>query len=226
LLVEDGQLRPGPVALFGSPSLWSQLQQVIGEGRDWWYGDHAYFGRFRYYRITRGTLQLDGTEHRSAPASRLRFEALGVKIRPWRTTGDHILVCPPDRIYAGLIGFDADRWLQAVLEDIKRHSRRPIRVRCRELGEGRGCPLSEDLEGAWCMVTYTSNAAVEALCAGIPVICTGPCAGRLLGSGSVSEVRFPRTPPGRVEWAAWLAANQWTMDEIAAGDCWRAIGKG
>jgi len=151
---------------------------------------------------------------------------LGVRIKPWRTDGDHVLVCPPDQIFAGLNHFDAAAWLENVLVEIRRHTTREIRVRDRSRGNRRQRPLTRDFKGAWCLVTYTSNAAVEAVCAGIPVICTGPCAGRMMGSGSLADVAAPPTPEGRETWAAWLAANQWTMEEMAAGDCWRAIGGG
>ena len=50
------KLRPGPVALFGSAKLWPLLKQAQAAGREWLYGDHGYFGRYRYYRITRNAL--------------------------------------------------------------------------------------------------------------------------------------------------------------------------
>lgn len=223
-IIDDGQLRPGPVALFGSPGLWNQLEQVRAEGRPWWYGDHGYFGRGDYYRVTAGRLQLDGQETRSAPPDHARLRALAVEIRPWRTGGSHVLICPPDQVFAGLNHFDVEAWTRNVLSELQRHTGRELRVRKRQLGTRKARPLSRDLADCWCLVTYTSNAAVESVCAGVPVICTGPCAGRLMGSGDLSQIETPRMGEDRETWAAWLAANQWNMDEMAAGDCWRAIG--
>ncbi|KKK87688.1 hypothetical protein LCGC14_2750750, partial [marine sediment metagenome] len=40
----------------------------------------------------------------------------------------------------------------------------------------RVCNLADDLAEAWCLVTYVSNAAVDAICAGVPAIVTGACA--------------------------------------------------
>ena len=36
---EGGPLRPGPVAMFGSPGLWPILRQAQAAGRGWVYGD-------------------------------------------------------------------------------------------------------------------------------------------------------------------------------------------
>ena len=210
--------RPGPVALFGSPQRWRLLAQARAEGRTWYYADHGYFGRGRYYRITRDAFQLGVGATlwaRSDPgAASARLEALGVEIAPWRETGGHVLLCPPDPAFARLFNFDAAAWTRHVSAALRAVSPRPIRRRDR-LAQRR--LLAEDLEGAWALVTYRSNAAVEALCAGVPVICTGPCAARALGGRSLAEIEDPPRPLWRRGWAEALAANQWTLEEIAAG---------
>lgn len=223
-IVDDGRLRPGPVALFGSPGLWDQFEQAQAEGRRYWYGDHGYFGRGEFYRVTAGRLQLDGQQATSAAPSLARFQSHGISIQPWRTHGSHVLICPPDQVFAGLNHFDDDAWLRHTLAELRRHTDRELRVRSRSLGTRKVRPLTRDLADCWCLVTYTSNAAVDSVCAGVPVICTGPCAGRLMGSGDLASIEDPVMGDDRETWAAWLAANQWTMDEMAAGDCWRAIG--
>ena len=45
LIILDGGLRPGPVALWGEHKWFRTLHKAIAEGRTWYYGDHAYFGR-------------------------------------------------------------------------------------------------------------------------------------------------------------------------------------
>ena len=191
-------LVPGGVAAFGSPRLWPRLQQAWAEGREWWYGDHGYFGRGTYYRVTRGALQLGAGQVRHAAADRDRFESLGVAVRPWRKSGGHVLVCPPDEVFAGLMSFSSEAWRANVLRSLGTLTSRELRVRDRSCGDQRSAaPLSDDLEGCWCLVTYCSNAAVEALAAGVPVICTAPCAARDLGSGSLMAVEDPPTPKGR-----------------------------
>lgn len=212
-------LKPGPVAMFGSPALWNILSEARAEGRDWYYGDHAYFRRFEYYRVTRNAYQHDG----SGCARGRRLEALGVTIGPWRKAGNHVLVCPPDAAFAALHGFDADGWLAGVLDTLGRQTDRPVHVRGR-LGAEHGKPLAADLAGAWALVTYTSNAAVEAVIAGVPVFCTGACAASAMGLSDLAAIETPAMPYGRAQWARNLAANQWTFEEMKRGDCWRAIG--
>ncbi len=214
-------LRPGPIALFGSPRRWELIAQARAEGRDWYYADHGYFGRFKYYRVTRNAYQHDGVSGltRGDPA---RLEALGVEIKPWRTSGDHVLICPPDQKFAALFGFNAAAWTGHVIAALRALTRRPLRLRGRDT---RG-PLADDLAGAWCLVTYVSNAAVEAICAGVPAIVTGACAARPMAATDLRAVAEPPTPHSREAWAALLANNQWTLDEIRAGQAWRALGPG
>ncbi len=215
------RLRPGPVALFGSPQIWNPiLLQAIHEGRDWYYGDHACFGRYRYYRVTRNALQHHGHgRHRKDSLRRL-----GINIEPWRKDGEHVVFCPPDQAFTQLFGFDADVWEKNILSELQRHTRRPIVVRRR--GQvGRMRPLAEDLQGAWALVTYSSNAAVEAVVRGVPVFCLHECAASAMGLSDLSMIESPAYPDWREQWAANLAANQWTLEEIAAGECWREIGR-
>ena len=72
-------------------------------------------------------------------------------------------------------------------------------------------------------MTCASNAAVEALLSGVPVFCTGPCAAYRMGKPDVTEIETPALPDDRERWARVLAANQWTLDEMADGTCWREL---
>jgi hypothetical protein len=220
---EDGRLIPGPVALFGSPLLWDQLMQAIAEGRDWYYGDHGYFRRGKCYRVTRNAYQHTGLQE--GRIDRSRFEECNVEIEPWQTGGVHILVCPPDQPFSMLHRFNSAAWLGHVLEELSYYTSRPINVRSRSAS--KSSRLEEDLRGAHALVTYTSNAAVEAVCAGVPVFCTGPCAGSAMGLRDLSQIEKPRRPhmKTRRRWAEVLAANQWTLDEMREGKCWEAIGR-
>ena len=217
--VVSQHLYPGPVALFGSVKLWSTvLMQAIAEGRDWYYGDHAYFRRYKYYRITKNRFQHSGVGE--PDYDRLRL--IDVKFKPWQDGGRHIVICPPDQIFASLMGFDAESWLRDICYELRRFTDRPFVIRKRsEIGAMK--PLGQDLFEAWALVTYMSNAAVEAIIEGVPVFCTGDCAGSSMGLRDLSRIESPVYPDWREKWAATLAANQWTMDEMSRGDCWRRI---
>lgn len=216
-VVNNGILRAGPVALFGSPVLWDAFTEARRRGRTFYYGDHAYFSRFRYYRITRNALQAEPAPVAGVDTSRL--DHLGVRIARWQRSGMHILVCPPDEVFSGLMGFSAADWLSGALKTVRANTDREIRVRDRH-AKGK---LIDDLTGAHALVTYHSNAAVEALCAGVPVFVTGFGGAKAMGLADLTRIEAPIYPDGRREWAAALANSQWTFDEMADGTAWRML---
>ena len=83
-----------------------------------------------------------------------------------------------------------------------------------------GNSLYEDFEKAWACVTFSSNAATEAVCEGIPVInldnssFSWPVSYHTLDilTNPVIECNFDRT-----QWLYDCAYTQWTLDEINKG---------
>lgn len=214
------ELFDGDVAMFGSPKLWHVLEQAIADGRNTYFGDHGYFGRGNYYRITKNGFQHNGR----GDASSERFDSFRLDIKPWRSRGGHILICPPDTVTGILYGFSPEGWLDAVISKIKSVSDRPIRVRQR-ICATTGVSLSEDFENCWSLVTWRSNAAVEALLEGIPVFPIGNCAASVMGLSDLSKIEKPARPRGRKQFFSNLAANQWTIGEIDNGDAWAVLNK-
>ena len=194
----------------------------------WFYADNGYFKAGKteesFFRVTRNGLQHDG---RGENPDLSRWCALGLNLWPWRRRGEYVIVCPPSRLFASLMGFSADKWLEVVVARIKSATKRPIRVRMKmswhEVKMARIPPLAEELPNAWALVTHSSNAAVEALVAGIPVFCTDPCAAAVMGKRDVLEIESPAYPADRERWAAVLANNQWTLPEMRDGTCWRML---
>lgn len=199
---------------FGSPHNWQTLTDARKAGHDWIYGDHGYFGRGEYFRITKNAFQHSGV------VGRMRYYPHD-KFGKWRTKGRYVLVCPPDDKIANLMGFDERDWLRDVLTRLRANTDRTIKVRERD--KEQEYPLEQDLAGAWALVTWGSNAAVEALLYGVPVFCTGDCAASVMGRADPIGIEYPYYPDNRYEWAATLAANQWTLDEIASGMAWEVL---
>lgn len=233
-IVTDGMLCDGPFAFFALPSLLGIMKQARSEGRDWYYGDHGYFRRDSYYRVTRNAFQHCGIEHRSSYASpataaivgRQRLEALGVKLEPWRAGGRFILLCPPSSRYTERQGFATDLWVDNIKRRLRQYTTRKIKVRPRDFCE-EGSTLREALEGCWAVVVHQSNVAVESLCMGYPVFTTGYCAGRAMAETDLSQIESPfMCPDGREQWAAVLASNQWTLEEMASGAAWKHLHRG
>ena len=220
---DSGELLPGDVAMFGSTKRWDILMEARAQGRDWFYGDHAYFGRLKHYRVTRNAFQASG----DGDADLNLVKKHGIEIKPWQTRGGHILVCPPDHgfeqlmLRAGVLA--AADWGSRTLDILRRYTDRKLVVR--DLAEAGRSSFTEALDGAWALVTFMSNAAVEAAMAGIPVFALGPCAARAIGRTELSRIESPIYPE-RHQFAANLLAQQWTLDEMADGTCWRALQAG
>ena len=83
-----------------------------------------------------------------------------------------------------------------------------------------GNSLYEDFKKAWACVTFSSNAATEAVCEGIPVInldnssFSWPVSYHTLDilTNPVIECNFDRT-----QWLYDCAYTQWTLEEINKG---------
>ena len=224
--------RPGPggAAFYGCVGLERLLAQARASSNDWWYGDNAFFDRSRgrYFRFAHNAFQSDHgsrlTDH--GVEARSRLAALGVALAPWHRGGRHVVVVEQSAHFLGLCGAGAD-WLDRTLGEIRRGTDRPLRVRAwRRDKDKAAATLAHDLAGAWALVTHTSAAANEALLAGVPVFVTGPCAATPLAGGPLSALEQPRYPDHREDWAAGLAASQWTLDELRAGMAWRALQDG
>lgn len=208
-------LEPGAVALFGSPQRWRLLAQARAEGRTWWYGDHAYFGRREYFRITRNAWQHDCRGR----GDLARLELLGVRERGWRKTGRNVLLCPNSPQFFALHGMDCEQWIRETSQQLAAHTDREIRVRFKNSAR----VLEDELRDAWAVVVFTSVCGVHAALQGVPSFATADCASRAFGSGDLSLIETPPRPDNRYEMASVLAANQWTLHEMARGQAWREL---
>ena len=210
----------GGVAIFPSPRAWPFVEWLRASGYPWYYADHGYFGRRLYYRITRNGFQYQGQPRRD----RCRFDGFGRRIKPWRETGAHVLVCPNGAMHFGLHGAPPlPEWLAQVRAELRRHTDREIRVRLKPRGftASRAEPIDEALDDCWVCVTYSSNAAVDALVEGVPVVTLADFAASYrMGRTSIADVEDPYYPPDRGPFLAALAAQQWSVHEIRNGTAW------
>lgn len=102
-----------------------------------------------------------------------RWDALGVDLKPWRTEGDHVLVCPNRPFGRPDLIMPID-WADKVVKRLRKVTNRPIRVRAHPGNGAHKTPLADDLKGAHAVVIWSSSAGVQALIAGVPVICEAP----------------------------------------------------
>lgn len=166
-----------------------------------------------YYALAIGGHNGSGDSATSDPA---RWDALGIELRPWREDGLHVLVCPSRTFGRPDMTMPAD-WTAMKVRELRRHTRRPIRVREHPKNNKPARDLTEDLEGAWAMVIWASSAGIHALVRGIPVIRTAPH--WILQAAAGDRLDQVETPamPNRLPAFHHLAASQWRVDEIEAG---------
>ncbi len=216
----DETLRPGPVALFGSPARYALMDQARQERRDLYFGDHGYFKRFTYYRITKNGYQHAGTG--THPSD--RFASLRLNVAPdWNVGGSAIVICPQSEIYMRQFGIDVRQWVLMVVEAVGRISDRPIVVRWKAQAQRR--PLYVDLHDAWMVVVFSSASAIEGLIAGVPCCTLAPWASTArMGITDLSEIERPYYPADREQFFWNLAYQQWTLDEIRQGRAWKTLG--
>ena len=152
-----------------------------------------------------------------------RWAALGIDLKPWRLEGEHVLVCPNRSFGTRTTAMPHDWERKSVLE-LRKHTKRPIRVRPHPGSSAPARLLADDLVNAWCVVIWASSCGVHALAAGIPVICTAPhwiCkAAADLDWLTLNQACVRDRRQEAFERMAWA---QWTVDEIASGKPFRYL---
>lgn len=218
-----GGLRDGDFAAFCTPSTWPLLAAAQRDGRTWYYGDHAFYRRGRYYRVTMNAYQYQPSLQAIARATPDRFRALHIEMAPtWKKQGTAVVVCPNSSVYMAQHGINAHEWTMDCVRQISQATDRNIIVRWKVQAGRR--PIYRDLDDAWAVVTYNSACAVDALLVGVPVFVLCPWATTArMGLSDLSKIESPVYPESRQQFLWELANHQWTLPEIAAGYAWEAL---
>lgn len=187
--------------------------KYLKEASEYWYIDHGYFGkgtpsRFNgYYRITRNATVHDGFG--DYPWD--RFNKFNFELNDWRKNGNHIVLLPPSIPMGAFLGYGEDDWIGSTEKELQKYTDREIVI-----SKKHDNPLRKCLQDAWAVVADHSNAQIEALINGIPVICTNEA--RKIGSLSQIE-----NPPMERNYLKNLAYQQWTIKEIERGQAWSEL---
>ncbi|HKY39092.1 MAG TPA: hypothetical protein VJN18_24305 [Polyangiaceae bacterium] len=209
----------------GVPVVWGVLRgsdRVVAyanqSGQYFFRVDHAYFsrGHGQNYRVTRNAHEAGPV--RECPTDRI--QAHGVVLEPWQRGGSNVLVCPPADYLVAAHGYGD--WLDRTLEALQRHTDRPIVVRRKPQPGETGEPLAEALSKAHALVTHSSNVAIEAVVAGVPVFVSPSSAAAPMGLTDLSSIETP-VYPDRDKWLAHLAYCQFSLEEMRSGAAWRML---
>ena len=149
---------------------------------------------------------------------------------PWRASGTHILVAGMSGKAAAAEGLAAEQWERETIATLRRITSRPIIYRPKPnwnmarpiLGATLDAttPLEIALRDCHVAVSHHSNVMIDALMAGVPIICEGGAAS-VLNGGTLADVENPAMPDGREQFMRDLSYTQWKMEEMASGMFWR-----
>ena len=176
------------------------VKKLEARNHNFWFTDTPYFGRFdnenlkphnHYWRLCKNAIHVPYIKDCKAD----RFEKFGMKIKAPNFAGKHVLVCPSS---PGINHYlDKPNWTNDIIEQIKRYTDRPIKLRHKPRGRGTSgpseakVPLSEDLKDAWACVTSCSISAIEAVCMGVPVFCDRKSFAEPMGNLSLEDIGDP-----------------------------------
>lgn len=204
-----------------TPEIMAQVAHWRATGRKFIYWDRGYLRRLGglftphpphmqgYFRVNIGTFQMQEIK----PVGADRWEALRVPVTPWRKGGRKVLVATTESSYWTMHGIDG--WLDKTLVALRECTDRPVVVR----HKSSRTPFVADLSDAHCLVAHGSNAAVEAVVLGCPVIVDKSSAASLVGRTELSDVENV-IYPDREPWLRSLAYSQFTEDEMISGKLW------
>lgn len=167
----------------------------------------------------------------------------GVELRPWRTTGQHILIfCQRPKGW-NMLGNDQEAWLDNMIAQIRTHTQRPIMVRMHP-GDGSRFKAIEKLQkkygtsitisehvgirqalvNCWATVGFNSTPNVVSVIEGIPGYVQDPAHSWAadVAFKSLSQIENPPLPD-RSEWINKIANIHWSNQEVRTGMLWSAI---
>jgi len=172
----------------------------------------------KMYRITKNGLminyidKLDNNDHERIKRYKGFYE-----IKPWKKTGEHIIVLPPsDHVKKW---YHIPNWEIETIEKLKKITKRKIIIKIKD--DNRS--FKEMLSNAWAVVTCQSTAAVDALLEGVPSFCDEMSMAKPVSYTDLSLIETPFYPDNREEWFDSLLANQYFMNEISDGIAWNRI---
>jgi hypothetical protein len=160
---------------------------------------------------------------------------LGVGIKPWRRSGDHILVCTQrtdslqwqDQPDIGI-------WLTRLRDQVTIHTQRSLvlrphpRQRVPSIDGFRIDPpilvpgtydtfdLGRGLGGAWAVINHNSGPGVQAILQGVPAFVHESSLAAPVANIDLADIEHP-AQPDRDTWLIDLCHTEWLPEEIARG---------
>lgn len=158
-------------------------------------------------------------------------QQLKLSLKPWRSQGNHILVCGQRDGGWSMKGVDMPSWTLNTVRALRQYTNKPIVVRphprfpmsaalfagIKNVTVSKNTTLQQDLHNAWASVFFNSSSCVAAILAGVPVFATDDdCVAWSVANTDISRIENP-VLPDREQWLYDLSAAHWTDAESRAG---------
>jgi hypothetical protein len=166
-----------------------------------------------WHRLTRNNLH--HFKMFEAPVDRLKnFETFPAR---WRNSGEKILVIEPGSFSAKIFNVNINQWKKDVEVELRKHTDRPIVFR-EKLSKNIRKNLYQELldEDYYCVININSNAAIESIWAGIPVITLGTHISNAVTQNKISDINN-LYKPNLANWLSILSYSQFTYEELING---------
>jgi hypothetical protein len=164
---------------------------------------------------------------------------LGISLKPYRSSGNHILICLQRHGGWSMRGLSVIDWLNRTIGDIRNYSQRPIVVRThpgdkkiRRILQVRHPnttmsfkpDLKDDLKNAWATVVYNSSPSVASTIEGVPAFLTDPqpeySQSHEVANLDISRIENPELKE-RQPWIEKLSMCHWNFEELRSGEAWQ-----
>ncbi len=164
---------------------------------------------------------------------------LGLSLKPYRKSGNHILICLQRNGGWSMRGLNVVDWMNQTISNIRKYSDRPIVVR-KHPGDKKissilkinhknvqisseGKNLIDDFNNCWATVVYNSSPSVASLIEGIPTFLTDPQPQHSQTYGvaniDISDIENPKMND-RQPWIERLSMCHWNFEELKSGKAW------
>lgn len=222
-----------PVIIRGnSKSKVRAINKCIERGLIWYNIDTGYLGNGHlkhYHRISKGAYQnVEPVVERDSD----RLDRIKFKLHKRKKKGKRILVCPPSQKVMSIYGLTVEEWVESTVAQIKEHSHREIVIRIKDQNRKQRV-ASDPIQTAFdddifCIVTFNSIAALEAVMYGLPAFTLGPNAAEPLCNTDLRDIERPYFPEDEeiLKVLRHLSYCQFTEAEYKDGTAWRMLNEG
>lgn len=191
--------------------------------------DTGYFGNIKkkiYFRVSVNEFQITRPIV-ERPSD--RWEKLNIDLESFKR-GNNVVIVPPDRKIVHTLGLGTeDLWIESVVQEIKKFTDRPIRIRKRP--ETRGERVVNNTfkdfikDDTYCVIGFASNALVESAMCDIPVISLGNSATKSIYNKQISDIENLNvvSKDEKQLWLNHLSYSQFTREELESGLAWSIV---